>query len=156
MTPERKRGLEGEQSLFTTFWVMALWIRISSLHVQKAAEMKETESFFPDLEKMLWTRWRWEEASSLPGFSVQPLLGLEWRFAAHLYSSNPLPREAAIPKCLLLNIAPAFQTDRRAPAVYTRSWIFTSHTPNMVSLAAYQPGSPGERPALGSASSPTG
>lgn len=67
---------------------------------------------------------------------------MEWKLTTDPYSGNPLPREAAIPKCLLLNIAPAFQTERRAPALYTRSWISTSHMPNMVSPAAYQPVTP--------------
>lgn len=82
------------------------------------------------------------------GFSLKSPWGLEWRLTMHLYSSNPLPLEAAIPKCLLLNIVPAFQTARRASAVYTGSWIFTSHTPNMVSPAAYQPMSTGGKPAV--------
>lgn len=89
------------------------------LHVKRNS--RDERDFFPDLEKMPcrhWRRWREEEPSFFPGLQPPPW-GLELRFNAQLHSRSPLPRGAAIPWGLMLNIAPAFQTDRRAPAVYT-------------------------------------
>lgn len=104
-------------------------ITMPSLHVMKAAEMKGTEIFFPtgkgchaDSQEAVQggraqlSPWELVENPAYQ-YSSNPLP----YEAAHLYSSNPLPQKAAMkPKCLLLNTAPALQTDRRAQAVLPR------------------------------------
>lgn len=91
------------------------FIMVPCLHVKRNS--RDERDFFPNLEKMPCRhrrRWGEEEPSSFPG--LQPPWGLELRFDAQLHSRSPLPHGAAIPQGLMLNIAPAFQTDRRAPA----------------------------------------
>lgn len=91
-------------------------ITISFLHVKNAAEMKDAEIFFPDWQKLPHRRSRCgggrKSLALSQGLSLKSPWGLEWRLTMHLYSNNPLPLETAIPKRLLLNIVPAFQTAR--------------------------------------------
>lgn len=98
--------------------------------LKETAEMKGTSSLTWKRCHADTRRWGAEEPSSFPGLQP-PRWGLELRFNAQLHSRSPLPRGAASPWGLMLNIAPAFQTDRRAPAVHTGG-AESSHTPNMV------------------------
>lgn len=87
--------------------------------LKEAAEVKGIDSF-PNLEKMPWMEeMDGERAQLSPRASASSLLG-DWSRDSHTTAfQQPLPHAAAILQGLLLNIAPAFQTDRRAPAVYT-------------------------------------
>lgn len=92
--------------------------------------------------------WREEKPGSLPGPQLKVTVGtgVETHYASVF--QQPTPTWNCYSQAPVTKYSACISDCQRAPAVYTGSWIFTSHTPNMVSPAAYQPVSTGERPAV--------
>lgn len=140
---KKRWGLKGGKSLFTTFWVMVhSAITIPSLHVIKAAEMKGTEIFF-QTGKGCHADSQEEVEQGRAQLSPRDLAFSTLGIGGNSHTSvfqQPTPiqgcNEAQVP---IVKYSACFSDWQESSCCAPQRWIFTSHTPNMLSPGTYQP-----------------